>query len=156
MKSALQYEEKFVTSRAKLPKIRPGMQVRVFQKITEGKKERLQAFEGLVTKTKGENELNFRITVRKVASGVGVEKVYPIHSPVIDHIEIVNAFKVRRANLRYVRNITKDDRLKEDRPGLAKMHQMHEAATKKMADEAAAEVAKPVEVAAEAPAEEAK
>jgi large subunit ribosomal protein L19 len=136
MKSALQYEEKFISKRAQMPKIRPGMQVRVFQKIQEGKKERLQAFEGLVTQTKGNNELNFRITVRKIASGVGVEKVYPLHSPVIDHIEVVNQFKVRRANLRYVRTITKDDRLKEDRSGLEKTHKRIAEAEAKISAEA--------------------
>ena len=65
------FENKQVTDRAKFPKIKPGMQVRVHQKIKEGEKERIQVFEGMVIKARGETESQYRITVRKVASGVG-------------------------------------------------------------------------------------
>lgn len=119
MKVVTDYESKYLSGRAKLPKITPGMQVRVHQKITEGKKERVQIFEGLVIKTQGEGA-NYHITVRKIASGVGVEKIFPLHSPVIEKIEVVGKFKVRRADLRHVRTMTKADRLKDDKAGLKK------------------------------------
>lgn len=121
MKSVATYEEKYLTSRTKLPKIVPGMQVRVHQKIKEGEKERIQVFEGLVIKAQGSTPLNYRITVRRVASGVGVEKIFPVHSPIIDKIEIEKMFKTRRANLRYIRTISKADRLKEDREAFQKI-----------------------------------
>lgn len=92
-----------ITSRQKLD-IRAGDTVRVQQKIEEAKgKFRLQAFEGLVLAVKHGKEAGGTFTVRKVASGVGVEKIFPIFSPTIDSIEIVRRAQVRRAKLYYIR-----------------------------------------------------
>jgi large subunit ribosomal protein L19 len=89
-------------SRKKLG-IRAGDTVRVWQKIQEKGKTRLQVFEGLVLARKHGNEAGATFTVRKVASGVGVEKIFPLYSPMIDKIEIVKRSKVRRAKLYHVR-----------------------------------------------------
>lgn len=86
-----------------LPGIRPGDTVKVYQKIKEGDKERVQAFEGLVLARKHGKEMGATITVRKVVSGVGVEKIFPLHSPTIEKIEIIKRGKVRRAKLYYLR-----------------------------------------------------
>ena len=83
--------------------IRAGDTVRVMQKIQEKGKIRLQAFEGLVLAVKHGTEAGATFTVRKVASGVGVEKIFPLYSPMIDQIEIVKRTKVRRAKLYYIR-----------------------------------------------------
>ena len=85
--------------------IHSGDTVRVEQKIVEAKgKFRLQAFEGLVLAVKHGKEAGGTFTVRKVASGVGVEKVFPLYSPVIDSIEIIRRARVRRAKLYYIRD----------------------------------------------------
>lgn len=83
--------------------VRPGDTVRVSQKITEKGKTRLQVFEGLVLTCKHGNEPGATFTVRKVASGVGVEKTFPLFSPMIDKIEIVKRTKVRRSKLYCIR-----------------------------------------------------
>ena len=83
--------------------IRPGDTIKVHQKIKEGGKERTQVFEGLVLARKHGKESGATITVRKVVSGVGVEKIFPIHSPLIAKIEILKRGKVRRAKLYYLR-----------------------------------------------------
>lgn len=83
--------------------LRSGDTVRVVQKVKEGEKTRLQAFEGLVIARKHGREPGGTFTVRKVVSGVGVEKIFPLYSPVIDKIEIVRRAKVRRAKLYYIR-----------------------------------------------------
>jgi len=97
--------ETFIKSQLKtdLPDIRPGDTVRVHQKIKEKDKERIQVFEGLVIARKHGREAGSTITVRKIVSGVGVEKILPLHSPVIEKIEIVKRGKVRRAKLYYLR-----------------------------------------------------
>lgn len=84
--------------------IRPGDTVRVHQKIEEKGKTRLQIFEGVVLARKHGDEPGATFTVRKVASGVGVEKIYPLYSPLIDKIEIVKRSKVRRAKLYFIRD----------------------------------------------------
>ena len=86
-----------------LPEIKPGDTVKVYQKIKEKDKERLQAFEGIVLARKHGKGISATITVRKVISGVGVEKIFPIHSPNIEKIEILKRSKVRRAKLYYLR-----------------------------------------------------
>jgi large subunit ribosomal protein L19 len=88
--------------RSDIPDINPGDTVRVFVKIKEGDKERLQAFEGtlIARKNKGLGET---ITVRKVSFGQGVERIFPLHSNVIDHIDMVRTGRVRRAKLYYLR-----------------------------------------------------
>ena len=85
--------------------IRPGDTVRVYQKIEEEKgKYRLQAFEGLILARKHGTEAGATFTVRKVTSGVGVEKIFPLYSPMIDHVEVVKRARVRRAKLYYIRD----------------------------------------------------
>lgn len=83
--------------------LRAGDTVRVWQKIEEKGKYRLQAFEGLVLARKHGTEAGGTFTVRRVASGVGVEKVFPLYSPMIDRIEIMKRARVRRAKLYYIR-----------------------------------------------------
>jgi large subunit ribosomal protein L19 len=83
--------------------IKAGDTVKVHQKIQDKGKTRIQIFEGLVLARKHGNEAGATFTVRKVASGVGVEKIYPLYSPLIDKIEIVKRAKVRRAKLYYIR-----------------------------------------------------
>lgn len=83
---------------------RSGDTVRVHQKIKEGNKERIQIFEGVVIRTDNKQSHTSRITVRKVASGVGVEKSFLLHSPLVDKVEIVRRAKVRRNYLSFLRN----------------------------------------------------
>lgn len=83
--------------------LRAGNTVRVWQKIKEGEKTRLQAFEGLIIAHKHGLEPGATFTVRKIASGVGVERIFPVFSPNIDNIEITKRAKVRRAKLYYIR-----------------------------------------------------
>lgn len=83
--------------------IRPGDTVRVHQKIQDKEKTRIQIFEGLVLARKHGDEPGATFTVRKVASGVGVEKIFPLYSPLIDKLEIVKRAKVRRAKLYHIR-----------------------------------------------------
>jgi large subunit ribosomal protein L19 len=91
-----------VDERKKLD-LRAGDTVKVWQKIKEGEKFRLQAFDGLVLARKHGTEPGATFTVRKVTSGVGVEKIYPLYSPMIDKIEILRRAKVRRAKLYHIR-----------------------------------------------------
>lgn len=84
--------------------IRSGDTVRVWQKIQEKGKTRLQAFEGLVIAVKHGKEAGATFTVRKVSSGVGVEKIFPLYSPMIDSIETLKRSKVRRAKLYHIRD----------------------------------------------------
>lgn len=86
-----------------LPEIKPGNTVRVYQKIKEGDKERIQAFEGVVLARKHGKGVSATFTVRAVIGGVGVEKTYPLHSPTIEKIEVLSEAKVRRAKLYYLR-----------------------------------------------------
>ncbi len=84
--------------------IKPGDTIRVVQKVKEGDKTRLQTFEGLVIAKKHGKGITGTFTVRKVSAGVGVERIWPLHSPIIDKIEIVRrATRVRRAKLYYIR-----------------------------------------------------
>lgn len=83
---------------------RSGDTVRVHQKIKEGNKERIQVFEGVVIRTDNKQSHTARITVRKIASGVGVEKSFLLHSPLVEKVEIVRRAKVRRNFLSYLRN----------------------------------------------------
>ncbi|HYG83727.1 MAG TPA: 50S ribosomal protein L19 [Verrucomicrobiae bacterium] len=83
--------------------VRSGDTVRVHQKIKEGNKERIQIFEGVVIRTDRKQSLTSRITVRKVTSGVGVEKGFMLHSPLVDKVEVVKRSKVRRNYLSFLR-----------------------------------------------------
>lgn len=87
----------------KLPDIRPGDTVKIYQKIKEGDKERTKIFEGIVIARKHGKEIGATITVRKIINGVGTEIIFPIHSPLIEKIEILKRAKVRRAKLYYLR-----------------------------------------------------
>jgi large subunit ribosomal protein L19 len=105
---------------------RSGDTVRVHQKIKEGAKERIQVFEGVVIRTDRRDSHTSRITVRKVASGVGVEKSFLIHSPLVEKIEIVRRSKVRRNYLSFLRDRSgKSARLRSvnfDREGVNDIH----------------------------------
>ena len=104
--------------RTDLPEFRPGDTVRVHVKILEGEKERIQAFEGVVIRrTRGANRATF--TVRKVSYGVGVERIFPVHSPRIERIHVVTRGRVRRARLYYLRQLSgKAARIREQKsPG---------------------------------------
>ncbi len=83
--------------------IKPGMTIKVWQKIKEGEKTRLQAFEGLVIAGKHGIEPGATFTVRKMVGDIGVERVFPLHSPNIEKIDILSQSKVRRAKLYYIR-----------------------------------------------------
>lgn len=91
-----------IEERAKLD-LRAGDTVKVWQKIQEKGKTRLQAFEGLVLARKHGTEAGATFTVRRVASGVGVEKIFPLYSPIVDKIEVVKRSQVRRAKLYHIR-----------------------------------------------------
>ena len=98
-----------------VPEFRAGDTVRVHVRIKEGEKERIQIFEGLVIYRHG-GGISATFTVRKISSGVGVEKIFPVHSPMIDHIEVAKVGKVRRAKLSYIRSLSaKAARIKERR-----------------------------------------
>ena len=98
-----------------VPELRAGMTVNVGVKIKEGEKTRIQAFEGMVIKVQGSG-IGKTFTVRKMSSGVGVERTFPIHSPLIDKITVVRKGKIRRARLYYLRNRSgKSARIKEVR-----------------------------------------
>ena len=89
--------------RTDLPDFKIGYTVRVHQKIKEGDKERIQAFEGLVIARKGGTGANATFTVRKISHGIGVERIYPLHSPNVAKVEVVKEGKVATAKLYYVR-----------------------------------------------------
>lgn len=89
--------------KAQVVDVRSGDTVRVHQKIKEGNKERVQIFEGVVIRTDNKGQQTSRITVRKIASGVGVEKSFLLHSPLVERVEIVRRSKVRRNFLSYLR-----------------------------------------------------
>ena len=95
-----------IEAKYKKPKVvdvRSGDVVRVHQRIKEGSKERVQIFEGLVIKTSSLNSISARLLVRRISSGVGVEKSFLLHSPLVEKIEIVKRSKVRRNYLSYMR-----------------------------------------------------
>ncbi len=101
--------------RGDIPDFKPGDTVKVHARIKEGEKERIQIFQGVVIrKRKGRTGATF--TVRKVSYGIGVERIFPLHSPNIDKIEVVTKGRVRRSRLYYLRNLRgKAARIKEKR-----------------------------------------
>jgi len=101
--------------RVDIPDFKSGDTVRVHARIREGEKERVQVFQGLVIrKRKGKTGATF--TVRKMSYGIGVERIYPLHSPTIDKIEVITRGKVRRGRLYYMRGLKgKAARIKEKR-----------------------------------------
>ena len=90
--------------RSDLPEIKPGDTIRVHQKIKEGAKERIALFEGMVLARKHGKGITATFTVRKVVDGIGVERVFPLHSPTIAKIEVLRHSRVRRAKLYYIRD----------------------------------------------------
>ncbi len=101
--------------RGDIPDFKPGDTVKVHARIKEGEKERIQVFQGVVIrKRKGTTGATF--TVRKVSYGIGVERIFPLHSPNIDKVEVVSRGKVRRSRLYYLRNLRgRAARIKEKR-----------------------------------------
>jgi large subunit ribosomal protein L19 len=110
--SLLRLEENMETIRAiekeqmrfDLPFFKPGDTVKVFVKIKEGEKERIQVFKGVVIR-KRKGTTNATFTVRKISYGIGVERIFPLHSPSIDKIEVVTRGRVRRSRLYYLRKL---------------------------------------------------
>ena len=101
--------------RLDIPDFRSGDTVKVHAKIKEGDKERIQVFQGVVIR-KRKGKMGATFTVRKVSYGIGVERIFPLHSPNIDKVEIVSRGKVRRARLYYMRGLKgKAARIKEKR-----------------------------------------
>jgi large subunit ribosomal protein L19 len=102
MSQLVEIERAFL--RTGVPDFKPGDTVRVQVKVVEGDKERLQAFQGVVVSRKGGGTREM-FTVRKISAGVGVERIFPLHAPVVDKIEVVRRGRVRRAKLYYLRNL---------------------------------------------------
>ncbi len=101
--------------RMDLPQFDPGDTVKVNVKIREGEKERIQAFQGVVI-SKRKGSVNASFTVRKVSYGIGVERIFPLHSPIISDIEVITKGRVRRAKIYYLRKLRgKAARIKERR-----------------------------------------
>tara|TARA_B110000263_G_C15220532_1_gene469701 strand:- start:437 stop:778 length:342 start_codon:yes stop_codon:yes gene_type:complete len=98
-----------------LPLFSSGDTVKVNVRVTEGTRERIQGFEGVVIAINGRG-INKSITVRKISFGIGVERIFPVHAPIIGSIEVLRKGKVRRAKLYYLRDrIGKSAKIKEDR-----------------------------------------
>ena len=106
--------------RTDIPEFRPGDTVRVTYKVKEGNRTRLQAFEGTVIKIK-RNGLNTSFTVRKISHGVGVERIFPMHSPLIEKVEVTFRGRVRRAKLYYLRE--RRGKAARIKPDLRRMNQ---------------------------------
>lgn len=123
--------------------VRSGDTVRVHQRIEEGGKSRVQMFEGLVIRTDRTKSLTSRITVRRIASGVGVEKSFLLHSPLVEKIEVIKRSKVRRNNLSYMRTRAgKSARLSGiafDKEAVNTIEEQQEAAAPVAGDDAAKE-----------------
>ena len=124
--------------KAVIPRLAPGDTVKVTSRIIEGDKERTQLFQGVVLKVK-EGEADGNFTVRRVAYGVGVERTFPLASPMIAKVEVVRHGQVRRARLFYLRNLSgKAARIKEKRLSREKLAMLE---VTEPAEEASAEVA---------------
>lgn len=103
--------------RGDFPDIQPGATVRVYQKVKEGDKLRTQIFEGVVIARKHGKGIGATITVRKVIDGIGAERIFPLHAPTIEKIEVARKGRVRRAKLTYLRDRSKKAaRMKEEQP----------------------------------------
>jgi large subunit ribosomal protein L19 len=129
--------------RTDLPEFRPGDTVKVHVRVVEGNRERVQVFQGVVIRRSG-GGIRETFTVRKISFGVGVERTFPLHSPSIARLELVQRGRVRRAKLYYLRDLRgKKARIKERRIDDAKLAAMEAAAAQRAADaaEADAEVA---------------
>ena len=102
MNSLVDVEKSYL--RQDVPEFRAGDTVRVQVKVKEGDKERLQAFQGVVVARKGSGTREM-FTVRKISGGVGVERIFPLHAPVVDRVELVRRGRVRRSKLYYLRDL---------------------------------------------------
>jgi large subunit ribosomal protein L19 len=102
MNELQQVESPFL--RTDLPEFRPGDTIKVHVRVVEGNKERIQVFQGVVIARRGGGTRE-SFTVRKISGGVGVERIFPFHSPIIERIEVVRRGRVRRAKLYYLRNL---------------------------------------------------
>jgi len=100
--------------RTDIPEFRVGYTVRVNYKIKEGNKERIQAFEGIVMSIQGSG-ISKNFIVRKKSQGIGVERTFPMNSPLIDSIEVVRRGRVRQAKLGYIRKLVSQPKIKEER-----------------------------------------
>jgi large subunit ribosomal protein L19 len=101
--------------RSDVPAFRPGDTVKVHVRVVEGNRERIQVFQGVVIRRQG-GGVRETFSVRKVSFGVGVERTFPVHSPIVDHIEVVTRGDVRRAKLYYLRDLRgKKAKIKEKR-----------------------------------------
>ena len=122
--------------RTDLPDLRPGDTVKVHVRVVEGNRERVQVFQGVVIRRSG-GGIRETFTVRKISFGVGVERTFPLHSPSISRIEVVQRGRVRRAKLYYLRDLRgKKARIKERRIDEAKLAAMEEAAAERAASRA--------------------
>jgi len=107
-------KEESQEEKEKIPEIHPGDTIKIYERVKEKDKIKIHPFEGVVIAKKHGNEIGATITVRTIRSGVGMEKIFPIHSPIIEKIEIVKRGKVRRAKLYYLRKaIGKKAKVKE-------------------------------------------
>ena len=98
-----------------LPEFKSGDTIKVNVKVSEGNRERIQTFEGVIIAVNGVG-INKTITVRKLSFGVGVERIFPVHAPIVDSLEVVRKGKVRRSQLSYLRDrVGKSAKIKEDR-----------------------------------------
>ncbi len=113
--------------------VRPGYEIRVHTRLKEGEKERTQVFEGIVTAITGQG-LGKTFTVRRLAAGIGVERIFPMFSPLITNVDIVRATKVRRARLTYLRKSDVQKRRKEDAGLMRKVEAEREAAKRAKED----------------------
>jgi large subunit ribosomal protein L19 len=150
----------------KVPEVKTGYTVRVSQKVTEGNKERIQNFEGLVIKVGHGGGIEKTFTVRKIVEGIGVEKVFPFHSPNVTKIHVVKKAKVRREKLYYMRDrfgksarlsekhVTDEERGAEEAKMEALYAEAIKAEEKKKAEEAKPEKPSEPEVSEETPKEE--
>lgn len=98
-----------------IPELKPGYTVAVHQKIKEGDKERTQIFEGIIIAQKGGKTPGATFMVRKISEGIGVEKIFPLYSPLITKIKVLKKAKVKKAKLYYLRDSKKLRKLKEER-----------------------------------------
>ncbi len=122
MNKLQQVESEFL--RSDLPEFRAGDTVRVHVKVSEGDKQRIQLFQGVVIARRG-NGTGESFTVRKISGGIGVERVFPLHSPMLDKIDVVRRGRVRRAKLYYLRELRgkaarieerREDRIRQKKP----------------------------------------
>ena len=140
----------------KIPELKVGNTVRVHQRIKEGNRERIQVFEGIIIKKQG-GGLNATFTVRKLAYGVGVEKTFLIHSPLVEKVELVRVGKARRAKLYYLRDrVGKAAKTKEmvgarieDKEIVIKEDNVEEAPAQEVVETPVAEAVETAEVVAE-------